>query len=431
MKIADLRNSDIPPPGGWGELLARPAFDTRSLEGTVTNILKEVKENGDEAVRRFSLLFDKVYPDSLEVSGREIEESADLLDDGLKTAIGQAKSHIETFHRSQVQAVEFVETMPGVNCWRKTVAIERVGLYIPGGTAPLFSTLLMLGIPARMAGCREIVLCSPPDLQGRLHPAILYAARLVGVTKIFKAGGVQAIAAMAYGTATIPRVYKIFGPGNQYVMCAKQLVQKDGIAIDMPAGPSEVAVYADETARPAFVAADLLSQAEHGVDSQVILVSSSRQIVDSILAEIDKQVEHLPRAVLAKRALENSRAFLIKDDREAMDLLNEYAPEHLILACKNAEELAGLVVNAGSVFLGHFSPESVGDYASGTNHVLPTNGYAKAYSGVSLDSFVKKITFQQLSREGISGIGPAVEQMAMAEGLQAHANAVSVRLKNI
>jgi histidinol dehydrogenase len=285
----------------------------------------------------------------------------------------------------------------------------------------------MLGIPARIAGCREIVLCSPPDPQGRLHPAILYAAQLVGVTKIFKIGGVQAIAAMAYGTDTVPAVYKIFGPGNQYVTCAKQLVQKDGLAIDMPAGPSEVAVYADETADPAFAAADLLSQAEHGVDSQVILVSPSLSMVEAILSAVDLQVEQLPRAAIARKALENSRAFLIRDDRQAMDLLNEYAPEHLILACKNAEELAERVVNAGSVFLGHFSPESVGDYASGTNHVLPTNGYAKAYSGVSLDSFVKKITFQQLTREGIQGIGRAVELMAEAEGLQAHANAVKVR----
>jgi histidinol dehydrogenase len=319
--------------------------------------------------------------------------------------------------------------MPGVKCWRKAVAIEKVGLYIPGGTAPLFSTILMLGIPARIAGCRDIVLCSPPDTTGQLHPAILYAANLVGITKIFSVGGVQAVAAMAYGTETIPKVYKIFGPGNQYVMCAKQLVQKDGVAIDMPAGPSEVAVFADETANPVFAAADLLSQAEHGADSQVVLVSPSQAVIDRILLEIDKQVERLPRAVIAKRALENSRAFIVKDGREAMDLLNEYAPEHLILSCKNAEELAEQVINAGSVFLGHYSPESVGDYASGTNHTLPTNGYAKAYSGVSTDSFVKKITFQQLSREGISSIGPAVEQMAMAEGLQAHANAVSVRLK--
>ncbi len=321
--------------------------------------------------------------------------------------------------------------MPGVTCWRKTVAIEKVGLYIPGGTAPLFSTLLMLGIPARIAGCREIVLCSPPDRQGRLHPAILYAAQLVGVTKIFKIGGIQAIAAMAYGTETVPNVYKIFGPGNQYVTCAKQLVQKDGLAIDMPAGPSEVAVYADDTANPVFAAADLLSQAEHGVDSQVILVSPSVDMVEAILSAVDQQVAQLPRGEIARKALANSRAFIIKDEAQAMDLLNEYAPEHLILACSNAEQLAERVINAGSVFLGHFSPESVGDYASGTNHVLPTNGYARAYSGVSLDSFVKKITFQQLTGEGIRQIGRSVELMAEAEGLQAHANAVRVRLKDL
>ncbi|HEX9513344.1 MAG TPA: histidinol dehydrogenase [Puia sp.] len=427
MKIIDLRNFDTAPSGA----LSRPVFDTRSLELTVAGILKEVKEKGDEAVKKYSLQFDKVSPDPVEVSSQEIAEAASLVGSALKAAIRQAKENIEAFHGKQAEVAVPVETMAGVKCWRKTVAIEKVGLYIPGGTAPLFSTLLMLGIPARIAGCREIVLCSPPDRQGRLHPAILYAAQLVGVTKIFKIGGVQAIAAMAYGTETIPKVYKIFGPGNQYVTCAKQLVQQDGLAIDMPAGPSEVAVYADETANPAFAAADLLSQAEHGVDSQVILVSSSPDMVEAILSAVDQQVEQLPRKETARKALENSRAFIIKDEGQAMDLLNEYAPEHLILACKNAEQLAEQVINAGSVFLGHFSPESVGDYASGTNHVLPTNGYARAYSGVSLDSFVKKITFQQLTREGIRHIGPVVELMAEAEGLQAHANAVRVRLKEI
>ena len=438
MKIIDLTIANKPASGqpgagkaaviGWEDLLARPVIDTRSLEETVSGILAEVKEKGDEAVRQFTLQFDKVSLDNLEVSGEEMEEAASGIDPALKDAILLAKGHIEQFHRLQVQAPEYIETMPGVRCWRKAVAIEKVGLYIPGGTAPLFSTILMLGIPARIAGCREIILCSPPDQRGRLHPAILFAAQLVGVTRIYKAGGVQAIAAMAYGTAAIPRVYKIFGPGNQYVTCAKQLVQKDGIAIDMPAGPSEVAVYADETANPAFVAADLLSQAEHGADSQVILVSSSLRIVDLVLAEIDKQVIELPRAAIARKALENSRAFVVKDEERAMELLNEYAPEHLILACQHAEAMAERVVNAGSVFLGHFSPESAGDYASGTNHVLPTNGYARAYSGVSLDSFVKKITFQQLTREGINHIGKAVERMAEAEGLRAHANAASVRM---
>jgi histidinol dehydrogenase len=432
MKIIDLRNGDAGTAGqpGLSELLARPVFDTRSLENTVANILREVKENGDEAVRRFTLMFDKVSPDHFEVGEEELRSAAASLSEELRSAIRQAKTNIEAFHGRQAQREAPVETMPGVTCWRRTVAIEKVGLYIPGGTAPLFSTLLMLGIPAMIAGCREIVLCSPPDTKGRLHPAILYAAGLVGVTKIFRVGGVQAIAAMAYGTKTIPRVYKIFGPGNQYVMCAKQLVQKDGTAIDMPAGPSEVAVYADETADPVFTAADLLSQAEHGVDSQVILVSPSPSVVDAVLSEIGRQAAQLPRAAIARAALENSRAFLVKDEQEAMELLNEYAPEHLILACRNAEELAERVINAGSVFLGHFSPESAGDYASGTNHVLPTNGYARAYSGVSLDSFVKKITFQQITREGMQRIGRAVELMAEAEGLQAHANAVRVRMNN-
>jgi histidinol dehydrogenase len=428
MKITDLRTASQE---DWRLLLARPVLDTRALEATVAAILEDVQKNGDAAVKKYSLQFDKIAPDKLEVNRAEIEASVNGVDEELKDAIRLAKSNIEAFHQPQTGKREYIETMPGVRCWRKSVAIEKVGLYIPGGTAPLFSTLLMLGIPARMAGCREIVLCSPPDASGQLHPAILYAASLIGVTRIFKAGGVQAIAAMAYGTASVPRVYKIFGPGNQYVTCAKQLVQKDGVAIDMPAGPSEVAVYADETAYPAFAAADLLSQAEHGADSQVILVSSSDRMVTSILAEVEKQVAILPRAVIARKALDNSRAFLVRDDRMAMELLNEYAPEHLILSCEHADELAEQVINAGSVFLGHFSPESVGDYASGTNHVLPTNGYARAYSGVSLDSFVKKITYQQLSQEGINRIGRPVERMAEAEGLQAHANAVRVRREAI
>jgi histidinol dehydrogenase len=426
MQITDLRKVKGRPAEGWG--ITRPYFDTRSLELSVANILREVKEGGDEAVKRFSQMFDKSSPESLEVSAAEIDEAEALIGAELKAAIGLARMHIEAFHNRQRQVEERVETMPGVECWRRSVAIEKVGLYIPGGTAPLFSTLLMLGIPARIAGCREIILCSPPDRKGCLHPASLYAARVVGITKIFKAGGVQAIAAMAYGTATIPKVHKIFGPGNQYVMCAKQLVQKDGLAIDMPAGPSEVAVYADKTADPVFVAADLLSQAEHGVDSQVILVSPVPEMVERVLSEIGSQVERLPRAEIARQALTNSRAFIVKDEGQAMELLNEYAPEHLILACEGAAALGEQVINAGSVFLGHYSPESVGDYASGTNHVLPTGGYAKAYSGVSLDSFVKKITFQELTQTGIRNIGKAVELMAEAEGLQAHANAVRVRM---
>jgi histidinol dehydrogenase len=428
MQLIDISSFTSITPAQRQEWLSRPVLDTSALEQKVADILATVKQGGDAAVKKFSLQFDKVSPEQLEVSGEEIEAAAKEVGEELQLAIRQALRHIEAFHSIQRQTVEAVETMPGVQCWRKAVAIEKVGLYIPSGTAPLFSTLLMLGIPARLAGCREIVLCSPPDPQGRLHPAILYAAKLVGVTKIYKAGGVQAIAAMAYGTETIPAVYKIFGPGNQYVTCAKQLIQKDGIAIDMPAGPSEVAIYADETANPVFVAADLLSQAEHGADSQVVLACPSRQMTERVLEALVQQLSQLPRAGVAAKALASSRAFITRDEKQAMDILNEYAPEHLILACDNAAELAEQVVNAGSVFIGHFSPESAGDYASGTNHVLPTNGYARAYSGVSLDSFVKKITFQQLTLEGIRGIGPAVMQMAEAEGLRAHANAVSVRI---
>lgn len=428
MEIINIKDAAAPPAGGW---LRRPVLDTRSLEETVSSILAEVRRDGDAAVRRFSLAFDKSAPEVLELTAAEIAEGVAAVDEELKTAIRKAAEHITTFHRLQLRPESSVETMPGVRCWRKSVGIEKVGLYIPGGTAPLFSTLLMLAIPAKIAGCREIVLCSPPDRQGKLHPAILFAASLVGVTRVFAVGGVQAIAAMAYGTESIPAVYKIFGPGNQYVTCAKQLVQRDGIAIDMPAGPSEVAVFADETAYPGFVAADLLSQAEHGADSQVILVSTSGEMVETVLAMIEIQMNVLPRADIARNALLNSRAFIVRDARQAMDLLNEYAPEHLILACADAEQLAEQVVNAGSVFLGHYSPESVGDYASGTNHVLPTNGHAKAYSGVSLDSFVKKITFQQLTREGLNGIGDTVRRMAEAEGLEAHARAVRYRIEEL
>lgn len=413
----------------WERILRRPALDTSSLESRVTNILKEIKENGDDAVRRFSLMFDKVSLNSLEVTSSEVSEAISSLPEELKNAIQQAKQNIELFHRAQTGAAEVIETMPGVKCWRKMVPIEKVGLYIPGGTAPLFSTILMLGVPAKIAGCTDIILCSPPDKEGRLHPAILYAAHLVGVTKIFKAGGVQAIGAMAYGTDTVPQVYKIFGPGNQYVTCAKQLVQKDGVAIDMPAGPSEVAVYADESANPVFIAADLLSQAEHGADSQVMLVVNNESLVDAVQKELERQLSELPRKDLAGQALQNSKIIVMRDEAEALDLLNQYAAEHLILACNEPERLAEKVVNAGSVFLGHYSPESVGDYASGTNHTLPTNGYARSYSGVSVDSFVKKITFQQLNKEGLKNIGKVVEIMASAEGLDAHKNAVTVRLK--
>jgi histidinol dehydrogenase len=342
----------------------------------------------------------------------------------------QAAANISLFHQKQLSAVEVIETMPGIKCWRKSVGIEKVGLYIPGGTAPLFSTILMLGIPAKMAGCKEVILCSPPGKDGKLHPAILYAAQLTGITKIFKIGGVQAIAAMAYGTVTVPQVYKIFGPGNQYVTCAKQLIQQEGIAIDMPAGPSEVCVMADESANAAFIAADLLSQAEHGADSQVLLVTDSLAIANQVQTELVKQLEKISRKELAIKALNNSTCILIKDINEGIELVNAYAAEHLIIACENPENISNQIYNAGSIFLGNYSPESVGDYASGTNHTLPTNGYAKAYSGVSVDSFVKKITYQQLSPAGLSNIASIVELMAEAEGLDAHANAVRVRRIN-
>jgi len=428
MQTIDLREKiGKLPPGDWG--IQRPAIDTTLLEEVVKGILHEVKANGDEAARKFTLQFDKAVVDDLHVGDEKIEEAGNLLGDELKQAIITAKNNIENFHKQQLENSPIIETMPGVQCWRRAVAIERVGLYIPGGTAPLFSTILMLGIPAKIAGCKEIILCSPPDTHGNLHPAILFTAKLVGVTKIFRVGGVQAIGAMTYGTASIPKVYKIFGPGNQYVTCAKQLVQKEGVAIDLPAGPSEVAVYADSTADPKFIAADLLSQAEHGIDSQVLLVTDHLLLIDEVIKELDKQIVKLPRKEIAIRALENSKILLVKNEKDAMTVLNEYAPEHLILACANADDLAAKVVNAGSVFLGHYSPESVGDYASGTNHTLPTNGYAKAYSGVSVDSFVKKISFQKLTEEGLKNIGRAVELLAETEGLIAHKNAVSIRVK--
>ena len=411
----------------WTEILKRPLFDSSSLETTVKGVLSEVKEGGDAAVKKFTLQFDKAEIDDLRVSDKEIDDSEKFLTEELKQAINVAKSNIEKFHRAQLRTDEFVETMPGVRCWRKMVAIEKVGLYVPGGTAPLFSTILMLAIPAKLAGCKQIVLCSPPAGDGTLHPAILFTAKLVGITKIFRVGGVQAIAAMSYGTESVPRVHKIFGPGNQYVTCAKQLVQKKGIAIDLPAGPSEVAVYADETADPRFIASDLLSQAEHGIDSQVLFVTTQSLLIDEVLKAVDNQIVLLPRKNIAIKALENSKIILVKTESDAMDVINEYAPEHLILACANADDVAERVINAGSVFLGNYSPESVGDYASGTNHTLPTNGNAKAYSGVSIDSFVKKITFQKLTQEGLTNLGKTVELMADAEGLIAHKNAVTIR----
>ncbi len=418
-----------PSPDTWKQLLQRPAIDNTSLLQKVKAVMNDVKQQGDVAVKQFTQQFDGVVLDNVVVSAKEISESEALLSDELKQAIRQAAANVTLFHEKQVTAVEVVETMPGVKCWRKSVGIEKVGLYIPGGTAPLFSTILMLGIPAKIAGCKEVILCSPPDKEGKLHPAILFAAQLVGITKICRIGGVQAIAAMAYGTATVPQVSKIFGPGNQYVTCAKQLVQQDGIAIDMPAGPSEVCVLADESANAAFIAADLLSQAEHGVDSQVVLVTTSALLIDMVQEELQKQLAVLPRKNLAEKALENSTIILVKDIEEGIVLVNEYAAEHLIIACKEDEAIAEEIINAGSVFLGNYSPESAGDYASGTNHTLPTNGFAKAYSGVSIDSFVKKITYQKLSKQGLVNIAKTVELMADAEGLTAHANAVRIRVE--
>jgi len=415
----------------WEGILKRPSFDSSSLEDTVKNVLHEVKVNGDEAVRKFTLQFDKAIITEVRVSDAEIEQAGKSLSTELKEAIVTAKNNIEKFHAAQLGDIEFVETMPGVQCWRRSAPIEKVGLYIPGGSAPLFSTILMLAVPARLAGCKEIILCSPPDTAGELNPAILFTAGIVGITKVFRVGGVQAIGAMSHGTESIPRVYKIFGPGNQYVTCAKQLVQKEGVAIDLPAGPSEVAVYGDETANPSFVAADLLSQAEHGIDSQVLLITHHSLLIEAVIKELDKQITDLPRKNIAIKALENSKCILVKNESEAIDLLNQYAPEHLILSCSNADQLSQKITNAGSVFLGHYSPESAGDYASGTNHTLPTNGYARSYSGVSVDSFVKKITFQKLTKEGLKNIGKTVALMAEAEGLVGHANAVRVRRQDL
>jgi histidinol dehydrogenase len=412
----------------WKGLLQRPYADNTAVLQSVQIILQEVQKNGDTALQQFAKKFDGVKLRQLQVSAGEISKATQELSDELKAAIQQAKKNIETFHAKQLTGAEIVETMPGIQCWRKNMGIEKVGLYIPGGTAPLFSTVLMLAVPAKLAGCKEVILCTPSNKEGNVHPAILYTAQLAGVTKIFKAGGAQAIAAMAYGTETVPSVYKIFGPGNQYVTAAKQFVQMQGIAIDMPAGPSEVCVLADETADPTFVAADLLSQAEHGVDSQVLLVSSKLSVVSKVQHEIEKQLQELGRKDIATKALANSKAIVLEDLSDAIDLVNEYAAEHLIISYENADAIAERITNAGSVFIGNYSPESVGDYASGTNHTLPTNGFAKAYSGVSIDSFVKKITYQKLSSEGLKNIANTVVQMAEAEGLAAHANAVKVRV---
>ncbi len=415
----------------WSEMLRRPTQNVETLFENVGTILKNVKANGDKAVLGYEEQFDKVKLEALAVTPEEIKEAEAQVPIELKVAILLAQRNIYTFHKKQKFEGKKVETMEGVTCWQKAVGIEKVGLYIPGGTAPLFSTVLMLAVPARIAGCKEIVLCTPPNKEGKVHPAILYAAQVSGVSKIFKIGGVQAIGAMAYGTESVPKVYKIFGPGNQYVMAAKQMVAMHDVAIDMPAGPSEVEVIADETANPKFVAADLLSQAEHGLDSQVVLITTSEKLLNEVEYEVQHQLSRLPRWQIAEKSLENSKLILVKDMDEAIELTNEYAPEHLIIETKDYMELAEKVVNAGSVFLGSYTPESAGDYASGTNHTLPTNGYAKAYSGVSLDSFIRKITFQEINREGIQNIGPAIEVMAAHEQLDAHKNAVSVRLNSL
>lgn len=412
----------------WTELLKRPVMNTENLFDTVRGIIDSVKAGGDRAVIEYEEKFDKVALDALAVSAAELEEADALISDELKAAIRLAKQNIETFHAAQRFEGRKVETQPGVTCWQKAVAIEKVGLYIPGGTAPLFSTVLMLAVPAKIAGCKEIVLCTPPGKDGKVHPAVLFAAKVAGVSRIFKAGGVQAIAAMAYGTESIPKVYKIFGPGNQYVTAAKQLVSLRDVAIDMPAGPSEVEVLADETANPVFVAADLLSQAEHGVDSQAMLVTTSERLQQAVKEEVERQLALLPRKEIAEKSLANSKLIVVRNMEEAIELTNAYAPEHLIIETSDYMSVAGQIVNAGSVFLGSLTPESAGDYASGTNHTLPTNGYAKAYSGVSLDSFIRKITFQEILPEGIRAIGPAIEEMAANEHLDAHKNAVAVRL---
>lgn len=414
----------------WSQITARPEMEMSTIYKKVKAVMQEVKQDGDAALRRFTQQFDGVAIEDLLVTQNEIENAAAEVPDALKTAILQAAINIETFHRQQLAPPQKIETMPGVVCWRKNVGIEKVGLYIPGGTAPLFSTVLMLGIPAKLAGCKEVVLCTPPQKDGSVHPAVLYAASLTGITRIVKVGGSQAIAAMAWGTETVPRVHKIFGPGNQYVTAAKQLAQNWNVAIDMPAGPSEVCVLADETCVPAYVAADLLSQAEHGPDSQVLLIATTEPLARQIKMEVGKQLNGLTRRKTAERALKNSCAVVMNSLEEAVDLINEYAPEHLILSCQNEEVVAEQISNAGSIFLGNYSPESVGDYASGTNHTLPTNGFATTYSGVSVDSFVKKITVQKLTKEGLQNVSQTVIEMANAEGLDAHAKAVEVRIDN-
>ena len=422
--INPLRNT-------WEELLKRPMFSVNELKDQVQQILSDIQFGGMDAIRRYTEKFDGIYIQNITVSENELAEASDQINNNLKEAIQIAAANIRKFHESQIPVTRRIETTSGVTCWQKAVPIDKVGLYIPGGSAPLFSTVLMLAIPATIAGCKEIVLCTPPDKQGKINPAILFAAQLVGVSKIFKLGGIQAIGAMAYGVDCVPKVYKIFGPGNQYVMAAKQLVSISDVAIDMPAGPSEVAIMADSTANPAFIAADLLSQAEHGPDSQVVLVTNDASLVERVDQELALQLNQLPRKSIAEKALANSQAILLENVEQMIELINAYAPEHLIIAMENYTEVAEQITNAGSVFLGNYTPESAGDYASGTNHTLPTNGWARSFSGVNLDSFMKKITFQEISREGIQNLGPVIETMAAAELLDAHKNAVTLRLEEI
>lgn len=415
----------------WKDVLKRPTQTVEAIEGLVNDIFKEVAANGDAVLKKYTKQFDNVSLDDMLVKPLEIEEAKQLVSSDLKRAIQLAKSNIEIFHKAQITTKVEVETTTGVRCWQEKRPIQKIGLYIPGGTAPLFSTILMLAVPASIAGCKEIVLCSPPNTEGKLDPAILYTASLCGVTKIIKVGGIQAIAGMTFGTESVPQVYKIFGPGNQYVTVAKQIATKHGVAIDMPAGPSELLVVADDSANAAFVASDLLSQAEHGVDSQVILVSTSKNMIEAVEDEVAIQIEDLPRKEIAKQAIANSKLIYVEDDQTAIDLINEYGPEHYIVCVENENFYVENTLNAGSVFIGNYTPESAGDYASGTNHTLPTNGYAKQYSGVNLDSFMKSMTFQKISVEGIKNIGTAIELMAEAEGLQAHKNAVTLRLNSL
>ena len=426
-----IRNIIYPKKETWSEILKRPTQTVKEIETTVNQVFEDVQNNGDTAIKKYTKKFDKVAVTSLQVTQEEISIAVEAVSSELKEAIQQAAANIEKFHRAQKTEKVYQETTPGVVCWQEKRPIEKVGLYIPGGTAPLLSTVLMLAIPAKIAGCQEIILCSPPNLEGKIANEILYTANLCGVTNIFKVGGIQAISGLTFGTETIPKVYKIFGPGNQFVTVAKQLATKYGVAIDMPAGPSELLVMADDSANASFVASDLLSQAEHGADSQVILVSTSEKLIEDVSKEVEKQLKELPRIEIATKAIQNSKSILVKDFKEALALINEYAPEHFIVCTKNNDFFIDGILNAGSVFIGNYTPESAGDYASGTNHTLPTNGYSKSYSGVNLDSFTKSITFQEISKKGIQNIGKSIELMALAEGLQAHKNAVSIRLKEI